>query len=65
MISSHGFTDPAISAVRDHLTKVTVMLCELNEIVSLLEQRLDLTDFLRKKVEGAIVDRNPFVRPFD
>ncbi len=63
LISSHGFTGPAISAVRDHLTKLTAVLCELDEIVLLLEGQHDLGEFLRKKVESAILDRNPFVRP--
>jgi hypothetical protein len=63
LIAAHGFADPAVHAVREHLPKVTAILCDLDEIVLLLERRHDLLDFLRRKVEGAILHKNPLVRP--
>ena len=65
LIAAHGFADSAVHAVREHLPKVTAILCELDEIVLLLDRKHDLSDFLRKKLHGAILDKNPLVRPLD
>lgn len=64
VISSSGFTGPAIVQVAEGLANKVLVLCGLSEIVFLLEQERDLTDFIRKKVHAAQIDKNPFFQPF-
>lgn len=45
------------------LTEGVFVLCELEELVMLLKQSADMTAFLRRKIEAAVIDRNPLVRP--
>lgn len=61
-ISTSDYSEPAISICRDSLTKTTVVLCLLEEIVHLLEREGDLKDVLRSKIRAAIIDKNPFLR---
>lgn len=62
IISASGFTDPAIKTCKEALLKQKVVtLCTLQEFVILLEKEEDLCDFIKKKVQAAIVDRTPFV----
>lgn len=61
-ISASGFTDPAISQIRDNLGRIVFALCELEELVALSGRDGDLSSFLEKKIEAAILDRNPFLR---
>lgn len=60
ILSYSGFTDAAIATCREALQQKVVVLCTLQEIVTTLEQELDLKSLLTRKVHGAIVDRNPF-----
>lgn len=62
LISASGFTNPAISTVRDQLTKAPFILVELSELVFLLEQNGSLPDLLTDKVRAAIVDKNPLFK---
>lgn len=59
-ISASEYTGPAVAVCRDalHQDKV-IVLCELKEIVFLLEQEQDLKDFLKAKIRAARIDRNP------
>lgn len=61
IISDSGFTEPAVSQCRDVLSQKTVVLSSLHEIVNVLYEESDLVDWLRKKVNAAIVDKNPFL----
>lgn len=61
IISASDFTEPAISTCREWLTKKTVILSNLQEFVTLLEQMKDLKDFLRRKTQAAIIDKNPYL----
>lgn len=63
-ISASEYTVPAVTVCRDalHQDKV-IVLCELKEIVFLLEQELDLKDFLKAKIRAARIDRNPLHHP--
>ena len=61
ILSYSGFTEAAIATCREALQKKVVVLCTLEEVVAILEQGSDLRDLLKKKVQGAIVDKNPFV----
>ncbi len=62
-ISASGYTDAAIIEHRRVLTQRVVLLCELRELVLLLEQGGALQDFLQKKANAAMLDRNPLYRP--
>ena len=61
-ISYSDYTAPAIATCKDSLSKVVVVLCTLQEFVLLLEGDGSLEDFLKEKIHGAIVDKQPFTR---
>ncbi|PYT51183.1 MAG: restriction endonuclease [Acidobacteria bacterium] len=58
-ISASGYTPAAVQTCKESLARAVFLLCELKEFVFLLEQEKDLRDFLKKKIEAAIVDKNP------
>lgn len=58
-ISASGYTAPAIDQVKQALTNKVIVLCELRELVFLLERRCDMTEFWRRKVHAAVIDKNP------
>lgn len=62
-ISQSRFTEPAIAQSRDALAHRVSVLCELEEIVHVLEREADLADYLQRKVEAAITERRPLHRP--
>ncbi|WP_406670967.1 restriction endonuclease [Methanolobus sp. ZRKC4] len=60
-ISYSEFTEPAISNCRDALSAGAIIaLSTLKEIVALLEEEGDLKIWLKRKVNAAIVDREPY-----
>jgi len=61
-ISASGYTDAAVRECRESLSRCVFALCDIEEIVSLLDREGDLTDFLRRKIQVAIIDRNPYHR---
>jgi hypothetical protein len=63
IVSASSFTDPAVSLCRDALSQKVVTLCTLREVVTVLEGELDLSHFLRAKVNAAITHKNPFHDP--
>jgi restriction system protein len=63
LISKSGFTQPAISVFKEALTQKIVVLCELEEIVSLLERQNNLKDFIKSKINAAVVEKNPLYKP--
>lgn len=63
IISESGYTEPAIATCKDALNHIVVILCKLEEIVMLLEQEKDLKEFLKAKIDSAIIDRNPMYEP--
>lgn len=64
LISYSGYTDPAIAICRESLSRMVVAPCGLQEVVQLLEREDDLVEFLKKKVRGAVVDKNPNERVY-
>jgi restriction endonuclease Mrr len=60
IISASDFTAAAISVCKEALQQKVVVLCTLQEIVGLLEDQGDLKEMLKKKVQAAIIDKNPF-----
>ncbi len=63
-ISAAGYTDAAVVVCKEALLQGRlVVLCDLQEITLLIEQEADIRAFLRKKIEAAIIDRNPYYSP--
>jgi restriction endonuclease Mrr len=63
-ISASGFTEPAIAQSKLALTKMTSILCELEELVRLLEHpNGNVGDYFREKVRAAVTERRPLHRP--
>lgn len=63
IISNSGYTGPAVVQVKEGLSNKVLVLCELHEVVLLLEQERDLVDFIRQKAHAAEIDKEPLVRP--
>ncbi len=64
IISASDFTEPAVYTSREFLQHKVVVLCHLQEIVSVLDHHHDLSDFLNQKIEAAIIHKNPYFKPF-
>jgi restriction system protein len=62
-ISSSKYTKAAVEACRDGLRDAVFVLCELEEIVLLLEKQLSLTDLLDKKIDAVFSDKSPLFTP--
>ena len=60
LISASGYTEPAILDCKEALTQKIVVLCELQEIIHLLENRGNLKDFLKSKINIAVMEKKPF-----
>lgn len=60
LVSYSGYTAPAIDICRESLSKMVVVLCTLEEFVMLLENDKSLKEFLRKKIHGSIVEKQPY-----
>ncbi len=63
-ISASGYSDPAITMCKEALQKAVVVLCDLEELVQVLERKVELKVFLRAKVNAAMTDKNPYHKPF-
>lgn len=61
-IASEGYTDAAVTTCRESLGQITIALCDLQEFVLLLEHGHELERLLRRKVEIAITERDPYRR---
>jgi len=55
-----GYTSTAIERVREHLGRAPFVLCELEEVVHVLDTHTSIPDWLRPKVSAAIAELNPF-----
>jgi len=62
LISTSGYTDPAILDCKEALTQKIVVLCELEEFTSLLENRGNLKDLLKSKISIAVMEKRPFAK---
>jgi len=62
-ISKSGFTQSAVLDCKEVLSKKTVVLCGLDEIVSLLEKDGIVKEFLTIKITSATKDKNPLFKP--
>ena len=61
-ISATEYTEPALQTCKDALSRAVVILCSVQEIVMLLERDGDLKELLHRKLQAAIVDKNPFTK---
>ncbi|MFE9278707.1 hypothetical protein ACQKLN_24960 [Paenibacillus glucanolyticus] len=61
-ISVNGFTDATVTMCKQSLDKVVIVLCDLYEIIFMLENNGDLREFLKSKIQATIVDKNPFYK---
>jgi restriction system protein len=62
LISASGYTEPAILDCKEALTQKIVVLCKLQELIHLLENRGNLKDFLKSKINIAVMEKKPFAR---
>ncbi len=62
-ISNAGYTAAAVRSCVESLQRSVFVLCELEELVLLMEREDDLTHFLARKVEASIVHKNPLHKP--
>jgi hypothetical protein len=61
-VSATEFTDAALATCLEALQRTVVVLVLVEELVLVLERRLDLKAFLKAKVQAAQIDKKPFVR---
>lgn len=62
IIAHPGLTAPAATTLRDGLAQgATVVGCSLESIYKVLERGGDLQEFLKKRLELAVLDRTPYV----
>jgi restriction system protein len=61
IISSSGFTEPAVTQCREALAQKIVVLMTLAEIVRLLERSGSFVELLRKKIQAARLEKNPLL----
>ena len=59
-ISCSEYTEPAINIVKEALMKTVFVLITLDEIVFMLEQEKNLLDFLKLKIDAAMVNKDPY-----
>jgi restriction system protein len=64
-ISASDYTEPAIHTSPKFLQHKIVALCQLPEIIFLLEQYHDLAEFLIQKIQAAQIHKNPYFKLFD
>lgn len=62
-VSASGYTGPAIECCRGALQQKLIVLCELREIMVLLEQEKLLKEFLKAKIQAALLEKNPLYYP--
>jgi restriction system protein len=63
LVSKSGYTQPAIKTCTEALTQKIVVLCELEEIVMLLERQMGLKGFLKRKINAAVIEKKPLFKP--
>jgi hypothetical protein len=63
LMTNSEFTMSAISTCKKAMSQKTVMLCELKEIVTLMEQNANLNNFLSDKIFAAVIKKNPVFKP--
>jgi len=63
-ISSSGYSESAKLAAKEAFGRnALLVLMELQEIVTILEYKLELEPYLRKKIQKAIIEKEPYWKP--
>jgi restriction system protein len=62
IISASGFTTPSIRMIREALSQKIIVLGDVEEVYRVLDSNSDFKEFLRNKVNTAIVDKQPYSR---
>ena len=62
LIAHPGFTDAAVLQCKESLQQAVFVLCELEEIVRLLNEDGGLREMLKAKVHAALLDKQPLFR---
>ena len=63
-VSYSDYTTPAIDVCKESLSKAVVVLSTLQEFVTLLGCDMGLEDFLKAKIRGSIIDKQPYTNVF-
>jgi hypothetical protein len=58
-ISYSRYTETAIQTCKEALSKATIVLCTVEEVVKLLENRQNLKEFLQTKIQAATLTKEP------
>ena len=61
-ISYSDYTTPAIDVCKESLSKAVVVLSTLQEFVLLMENEMSLVEFLKAKIRGSIIDKQPYTK---
>lgn len=61
-ISNSGYTQPAITTCKEALSQKIFVLCELEEIVKLLDRQSSLQELIKTKIRAAVVDKQPLFK---
>ena len=60
-ISASEYTPSALVAAREALVKNTLLvMCNLKDFVSIIESEYDLRQYLKDKIQAAIIDKDPY-----
>lgn len=63
-ISASGYTDSALIASKDALTRNgTIVLMNLEEFSKILLSKTDLVPYMREKILKSLIDKNPYFLP--
>lgn len=62
-ISTSPFTKPAVALCKESLSQVLIILINLEEIYRVLDQDKDLNDYLKRKLQAAIINKEPLHIP--
>jgi hypothetical protein len=64
-ISYSPYTDAAILSCKESLQKAVFVLCNIQEIVKLLDREADLKGWLKAKINAAKIHKNPLFDPLN
>jgi len=62
-ISKSGYTHPAIKICEEALSQKIIILCELKEILFLLENKGSFFELLKSKIKMAVLEKQPLFNP--
>lgn len=62
-ISKSGYTHPAIEICGEALSQKIIILCELKEILFLLENKGSFFELLKFKIKMAVLEKRPLLHP--